>query len=288
MTPQKQEYRILNLASLKQRVACLTLDVEQDFGDLLDEPAYEGLDYIPNLVEWLEDKDIPLTCFVQGSILETHAAQIEPLFRLDAEFELHSYSHPGPREINSHAEIERGRQAYREFFRKDPIGYRTPLGAINGKDYQVLASNGFKFDSSVFPSLRPDVFSNMRKPTKPYFLNEAQIVEFPITVFSNIIRIPVALSYIKLFGKPYLDLLRLVHCPNLIIFDFHLHDLFRLSSSSKIRSKRLPFIYRKIYRRIYQEEKTSGMRILDEFIAALQKKAYSFLKLVDLYDAIGK
>ena len=286
MTPNKQEYHILNLDSLKQKVVCLTLDVEQDYGDLLDEPSYEGLQHIPDLVNLFKGRNIPLTCFVQGSILETHAAQLEPFSRLDVEFELHSYSHPGPNEIDSTAEIERGRQAYREFFHKDPLGYRTPLGAIKGKDYQVLASNGFKFDSSVFPSFRPGVFNNLRKPTKPYLLNETKIIEFPFTVFSDFIRVPVALSYIQLFGKPYLDLLKVVHCPNLIIFDFHLHNLFKLSSANKIPLARLSFIYRKIFSRIYQEE--GGLHILDELITSLQKRGYTFHKLVDLYEAIVK
>lgn len=270
-----------------KKVACLTLDIEQDYGDLLENPSYEGLEHVPELVKILKEKNIPLTCFVQGSLLESHSTQIESFFALDVEFELHSYSHPGSKSINTRFEIEKGREAYRRFFGENPLGYRSPLGIINDQDYEILTANGFKFDSSVFPSLRPGVFNNLRKPTKPYHINGLGITEFPFTVFSDVIRIPIALSYLKLIGKPYIYLLKAFSLPSLIIFCFHLHDLFELSSSNKIPLKEYPLIYRKIFRKIYQERK-SGLLILEEFIKILQKKEYMFLKLIDVYKMMPK
>jgi len=190
--------------------------------------------------------------------------------------------------MNFEFEVKKSKKAYRRFFAKDPLGYRSPLGFINGgNDYKILVSNGFKFDSSIFPSWRPGAFNNLNKPLTPYFLNSCPIVEFPFTVFSDIIRIPIALSYIKLFGSPYLYLLKLSSLPNLIIFDFHLHDLFRLTSVDKIfLENRLPFFYKKLFKRIYQEKEDTGFLILNEFIQSLQKKRYIFLKLADVYEAL--
>jgi len=285
----KSKYTIINCPTLKNRkVACLTLDVEQDYGDLLNEPSYEGLAHIPELVNFFKAKGIPLTSFVQGSLFETHPGMIDQLAELDVEFELHSYSHPKPGQMDSKVEIEKGGEAYRKFFSKDPIGYRAPLGIINSKDYEILASNGFKFDSSVFPSLRPGAFNNLRKPTKPCFVDNAKVIEFPFTVFSSIIRIPIALSYIKLLGKPYLYLLRAFNLPKLIVFSFHLHDLFQLSSSGKIPFEKSSFIYKRIFNRIYSEGKLNGLQLLNEFVSLLRKRGYAFSKLVDIYQVVSE
>ena len=280
----REKYHILNLRSLKQKIVCLTLDVEQDFGDLLDEPEYEGLHHIVKLVSLFTQKNIPLTCFVQGSLFETHPTSVEQLSALDAEFELHSYSHPSPRASNTKFEIERGKQAYIDFFNREPIGYRAPLGSINGEGYETLASNGFKFDSSVFPSVRPGVFNNLNKPIVPYVFNNSGMVEFPITVFSKVIRTPISLSYIRLLGKPYFHLLRRSTLPNLIIFSFHLHDIYSLSSSSSIPLAGLPLLYKAIFRKLYTGRNVNGMSLLENLIALFSAKGYRFLKLIDIYN----
>lgn len=282
------QYTIINCPALRdKKIVCLTLDLEQDYGDLLEKLSYEGLKHIPELVNFLQERNIPLTCFVQGSLFETHPTQIKQLSVLDVEFELHSYSHPGSEEMNSRFEIEKGTEAYRKFFGREPVGYRSPLGVINAKDYEILASNGFRFDSSIFPSLRPGAFNNVRKPTKPFRIDGSEIIEFPFTVFSNIIRIPIALSYIKLIGKPYFYLLKTFSLPNLVVFDFHFHDLFLLSSSDKIPIKDYSFLYRWVFRRIYQGS-GSGLAILDRLLTVLQKRGYNFQKLAEVYEAISK
>ncbi|MCL0075578.1 polysaccharide deacetylase family protein [Dehalococcoidia bacterium] len=284
----KEEYTILTLHALKKKVACLTLDVEQDYGTVLEEPSYDGIEHIPDLVEFFKRRNIPLTCFVQGSLFETHPAQIEQLAILDVEFGLHSFSHPAAKDADVKFEIESGKQAYLNFFGKEPVGYRFPDGVISREGYQILAANGFKFDSSIFPSLRPNAFNNLGLPTKPYFLNHCQIVELPFTVFSNVIRIPIALSYIKLLGKPYFYFLKTLPLPDLIIFDFHLHDLFRLNSVNRIPLEKFPSYYRRIFKRIYYGGKVNGIHILDEFIATLRKKKYTFSKLIDVYEAASR
>jgi len=80
----RKEYTVFNLSGFKdKKIVCLTLDVEQDYGDLLDEPSYEGLKYVPKLAKFLKEKNIALTCFTQGSLFETHPNEIEQLFFLD-------------------------------------------------------------------------------------------------------------------------------------------------------------------------------------------------------------
>ena len=285
MALSKDKYTILDFYALREKVVCLTLDFEQDYGTLLKEPSYEGIDHIPDFVDFFKERNIPLTCFAQGSLLETHPAQVQQLATLDVEFELHSFSHPRAKESNDQLEIERCKHAYLNFFNKEPIGYRYPNGVINKEGYEILAKHGFKFDSSIFPSIRPGSFNNLRKPTKPYRINNHGIIEFPFTVFSNIIRVPIALSYIKLLGKPYLYLIKAFNLPAFIVFDFHLHDLFNLNFLDKTLLRKSSIIEGLIFRKIYDKD-SEGLVIFDELIAILQKKGYRFQKLVDVYGAL--
>lgn len=295
MASNKREYSLIDLGALRdKKVVCLTLDIEQDYGDLLDTPCYEGLQHVPDLVSFFKEKSVPLTCFVQGSLLETHPAQVKQFSALDVDFELHSYSHPKPRQRIIEREIERGKEVYRKFFGKDPIGYRAPLGVINTHDYGILASHGFKFDSSIAPSVRLGVFNELLKPRQPYLMNNFNMVEFPITMFSGVVRVPMSLSYLKLFGKSWL--MRIFSWPNFILFYFHIHDLFELDSASQLPLKgfnpiyRLIYtpLYRMIFRSIYQKQKGSGFTILDELITAFRQRGYTFYRLDDVYKSVMK
>lgn len=287
MRRNKESYACIDLGDLKdKKIVCLTLDLEQDYGDLLDELSYDGLEHIPTLVDFLKERKIPLTCFVQGSLFETHPDRINQLAQLDAEFELHSYSHPKPAERNFKFEIGMGKVVYKKFFDEDPIGYRAPLGVIDDEDYKILADEGFKFDSSVFPTIRPGDFNNMAKPTNPYFLNGERMVEFPLAVVSDIVRVPLSLSYVKLIGWPYIRLLKTFNLPNLIVFNIHIHDLFHLNSSKKIPLQNSSFIYRRIFKRIYQKENIDGFDLLNKIITIFETKQYTFLKLIDIYNSV--
>jgi peptidoglycan/xylan/chitin deacetylase (PgdA/CDA1 family) len=286
-TKSSGEYSLIDLRSLGGKVFCLTLDVEQDFGARLGSASYEGLEHIPELAGLLKRRDIPLTCFLQGSLLETHPAEIGLFHPLDVEFELHSYSHMSPEAYDIKFEIEMGKKVYNSFFNRNPLGYRAPLGVINQDDYRILSAAGFKYDSSVFPSFRPGIFNNLKKPIAPYLLNGTNIIEFPFTVLSPIIRVPIALSYIKLLGRPFINLLKTVPCPNLIVFDFHLVDLFQLKCSNNIPIQSLSFPNRKAFQKIYQDG-IDGLCLLDELISIFLKKGYVFMKLGDVFRRLSK
>jgi hypothetical protein len=280
------KHNLLQHSALKNRkISCLTLDLESDHSDLLDEPRYMGLEHIPELVAFLRKAGVPLTCFVQGSLLETHPDYIQLLIDADVEFELHSYSHPDSTDLDTRFEVVRGKEAYRKFFAEDPLGYRSPLGIIREEDYEILAANGFRFDSSIYPSLRPGFFNNLGKPIQPFRVATTDIIEFPFTAFSGLIRVPLTVSYLKLFGQPYSFLIKIFPLPDLIIFAFHLHDLFRLSSSSEIPLEKYSHIHKMAFKRIYNSRQ-DGLLILREFVETLRRKGYSFCKLVDVYEAV--
>jgi len=285
----KQKYNEINISSLTNtKTVCLTLDLEQDYGDLLEKPSYDGLGYVPDLTSFIKERNIPLTIFVQGFLIEKFPDTIEQLSNLNVEFELHSYSHFRYEKTNTKYEVESGKKAYNKYFGKYPKCYRFPSGIFNNSDYAILAANGFQFDSSVFPSMRPGTFNNLNMPVKPYYLKEYNMIELPFTVFSRFVRIPVALSYVKLLDWPYLELLKSPLLPKFIIFNFHMHDLFTLPAASNINNGESSLLDRLIFKRIYQQKKNNGFILLGKMISMFQERKYTFAKLETIYDLIIK
>jgi peptidoglycan/xylan/chitin deacetylase (PgdA/CDA1 family) len=283
----KQKINDIIIGSLPEnKTVCLTLDLEQDYGDLLKIPEYQGLKYIPDLASFIRQSNISLTVFVQGSIFEMFPDVIGQLSELDVEFELHSYSHRRYQNTNTKYEVESGKSAYYKYFGRNPKGYRFPSGIFNASDYKTLVDNGFQFDSSVFPSVRPGAFNNLNKPITPYYLNDPGIIEFPFTVFSRFLRIPIALSYIRLLGWPYLELIKSPILPKFIILNFHMHDLFTLPTASKINAQESSLLSKYIYKRIYLQEKSNGYSLLKIIVAMLKKRKFTFAKLETIYPLI--
>lgn len=284
-----EKYQPVDLSCIAdRRIACLSLDVEQDYGTLLRTPQYEGLKNIPILVKYLEDQSIPLTCFVQGSLFNTHSEKLNDFFELDVEIEPHSYSHPGPEDMDFDFEIRKSISAYKDFTGEAPLGYRSPDGYINGKAYyETLWTNGIKYDSSVFPSFRPGRFNHLNHPTKPYSVLSGKIIELPFSVLSPILRIPISLSYLKLFGWYFFQALQRMELPNLIIFDFHLHDLSRLSNFDHIfMQKKHSILHSWTFKDIYHTKGDQGFLVLQKFIDILNAKKYEYIKVKDIYQEI--
>ncbi len=75
--------------------------------------------------------------------------------------------------------------------------------------------------------------------------------------------------------------------PDLIIFDFHLHDLSLLPSFDEISSQnRLPLYQKALFKRIYKNKGDQGFFVLNQFIELLQENGYRFFKVEDLVQGI--
>lgn len=262
-----------------EKKICLTLDLECDYGTVPSRKTYQCLEKIDDLIDILSSRDIPLTCFVQTSILQSHPHVIEKLKNIDVEFEPHSHDHIYGDMHNGNSDIVKSIEVYKEFFNKNPVGYRFPNGVIESSDYNVLEDMGIKYDSSIFPSWRPGHFNNTSQPIKSFYPENTSILEIPFTVLSSKIRIPIALSYIKLFGPFYPALIEKLSLPNPIIFDFHLHDLIDSNAYNDLP----PF-----YKIIYGHNRYKGLHYLIRFIEHMQKENYNFIKMSDLFTSLKK
>lgn len=258
----------------------LTLDFECDYGTALRTNYYTAVQEAPQLVELLEAHDVPVSCFIQTEILENYPETVDPFRTADVpvDFHAHSHTHPDRATADVEYEVTESVRRIREAFDTDPIGFRFPDGAVKPQDYEVLAENDVDFSSSVFPSWRPGRFNNLDALTTPYEMSNTGIVELPFTVYSNYLRIPVSLSYLKLFGAAY-ERLVTMNPPDVIVLDLHMHDLITPPTFSE-----LSFPYQVVYTR----QKHAGLAVLDRVIQRLRNHGYVFGQMTDLHEAVSE
>ena len=168
--------------------------------------------------------ELKLTVFATGRVLEHQREALEYFQRMGAEIELHGYDHV-LQESTAAGEVRKGVAAYRNVFGKVPLGYRAPGGVISPTLMEELVRAGIRYDSSVFPSFRWGMYSNLGSPLGPHRHPHLPLLELPIGVVPGA-RLPIAASYIRLLGFPlYKILFRLFGRPSPIVYLLHLVDL---------------------------------------------------------------
>ncbi|RME89618.1 MAG: hypothetical protein D6770_04090 [Anaerolineae bacterium] len=266
------------MTSPPQKLACITLDVEADLANsrgrirLFDEP-----DLLERYVRILEKHDVRLTAFLVTSVLERYGADILELAkRIPTEFGVHSHRHD-PRTACTRAEIRLAVQTFREFLGKDPAGFRAPIGAITAEGLHALMDYGFRFDSSLYPSIRfgKNGYWNPHMPIVPFRVTRegADLMECPITALPTV-RVMFALSYVKLLGwRAYRALLALFPLPDMAVFLSHPHDLYRPKFDDGVRGLEKRAILRNAQR---------GMDIFERVLIRLQEQGYRFVHMGEM------
>lgn len=256
------------------QVVYLTVDYECDYGTALSENRYGALDETPWLASLINRLDIPLTCFVQTEVLEERPGEVERLDSASSPVSFHPHSHTHCRRENTEIadEIAKATQVYEDFFGERPAGYRFPNGNVRPEDYELLAENGYQFDASVFPSWRPGHFDNTDASTSPEYLAEYDLFELPFTVYSERLRIPTALSYCRLLGMSFKQLL-LRRPPEVMVLNIHMHDLVNPPAFDNLS---------RLYRGIYSRN-THAKQLLEDMLCRLQEAGYEFRQMDDLH-----
>lgn len=255
----------------------LTLDLECDFGTALERNTYQAVSEIDRLAALLEATSTPLTCFVQTDVLDVRPEAVETLRQCDVpvQFHPHSHNHRPRDQTVMREEVEVSTARFTDFFGTRPTGYRFPDGNLRDADYRVLASAGYQFDASVFPTWRPGQFNNVNVPRTPTYLERFDLFELPFTVLSPYAPIPTGLSYARVFGRLYTNSL-LRFPPDPVVFNIHMHDLNTPPSAAD-----LPRIYRAIYSR-----NDDGFKLLRRILAGFDRAGYSFDTMDDAHEEL--
>lgn len=264
---------------MREKLACITLDMEPDYGDhqthirLLENP-----EFYERYIAVINKHGVKVTMFTVTSLLENYGERFTKFAeRIPLELAAHSNSHD-PYNACSPEEIEASKKAFLKHTGAAPLGYRAPIGRINKAGLAHLMDHGYRYDASLYPSMRPGKFGyfNLRMPNVPFRVvrGSDSLIEFPFTSLSTI-RIVFGLSYVKLLGwRFYSLLLNVFGLPDVVVslshpYDFYTHltadGLSGLEKFALLRNARHGFDY------------------FEKMITTLKERGYQFIFVSELY-----
>ena len=265
------------------RIACLTLDVESDFLDptgtirLLERPElydrYLGI---------LRSRGVKLTGFLVTSLLPKYGEAYRRLSQqIPVEFAIHSHAHDMDNPC-SPDDIRLAVRMFHDFMGADPLGYRAPVGQITRAGLETLMELGLRYDSSIYPSVRPGTewgYNNLHLPVAPFRVCDAgrSILEVPFASLSGL-RLNFSLSYVKLFGwNTYRLLLKLFPLPEQVAVLTHPHDHYFHLVQDHVTAPEKPLLLRNA---------RSAFDILEKMLDHLLAAGYRFEFMSTLCDSL--
>ena len=138
------------------------------------------------LLAILQENHITATFFVLGYVADQYPQLIEDIVSRGHELGVHGYYHRyvfnlTPSEFAQ--ELDRCLEAVHRITGTIPVGHRAPYFSINGDTawaFDILASRGFRYDSSVFPT-RNMLYGYPDAPRFPYLVEGIDLYELPAT-----------------------------------------------------------------------------------------------------------
>jgi peptidoglycan-N-acetylglucosamine deacetylase len=143
---------------------------------------------VPRILALLDTHSIQSTWFVPGHTIDTYPDLCRAIHAAGHEIAHHGYLHEAPVDLSRADEeiaLRRGIEACERHLGERPRGYRAPRWALSADSVELLAANGFLYDSSMMG----DDFSLYRCRTgdAPYvdrgygFGAEVDLVEVPVS-----------------------------------------------------------------------------------------------------------
>ena len=197
----------------------LTIDTEEEWhwgnDDFPDRDfSLENVEKLPAFQAFCETLGIRPTYFVDYAVASNNiGSTILREFVEDQKAEIGAHLHPWcnppyfgkTTEAESHvinlpheqvvAKLDALNTLLWEKFSIKPESFRSGRWGINAKTLRLLASRGYKIDSSVYPFYKNDYFSCIGAPEKPYWPSfenalapgqQRQILELPVTAGFNV------------------------------------------------------------------------------------------------------
>ncbi len=265
------------------KYACVTLDMEPDYGDPDGHiRLLENREFFERYISIINRHNVKVTMFTVTSLFEKFGDDLQKLAAsIPLEYSVHSHSHD-PHHACTLNEVAASQNAYQDFTGKMPLGYRAPIGRIDKSGLGHLMDHGFAYDASVYTSVRPGEFahSNLHMPNVPFRVarGEQSLVEFPFTSLSTV-RITFALSYVKLLGWGiYSKLLQVFGLPDIALLLSHPHDFYfgSIANTTTHGLERLALA----------RNSRHAFDYFEKTIIALKSQGYQFMFLSELYQEV--
>jgi polysaccharide deacetylase family protein (PEP-CTERM system associated) len=178
-------------------VNALSIDVEEYYHATIFQEAVNGVTAgLESRVEASTERVLALlaahrvraTFFVLGEVGAAHRDIVREIARGGHEVACHGYHHDlvyGQSPETFRAGIRRAKAVLEDTAGLPVVGYRAPSFSIGPEErwaYEVLAEEGFEYDSSVYPILH-DRYGDAEAPRFPYEIwrsGRDKLIEFPI------------------------------------------------------------------------------------------------------------
>lgn len=173
----------------------------------VDDPADHIEDSVGIVLDILRQHDVSATFFVVGEVAEEYPELIRKVQKEGHEIGSHGHTHTPLFELTPEefeAELERASAAIEAATGVEPLGFRAPNFSVTRETewaFDILESNGYHYDSSVFPVNTP-MYGVSGAPIRPYIVgrpdpfradsNDANsgLVEWPISAIDSVARLP--------------------------------------------------------------------------------------------------
>jgi len=158
------------------------------------------------VLDVLDEFDVSATFFVLGEVAEKYPLLVEEVYDRGHEIASHAYSHKTLYELGRDRfedKVHRSVRLLRQITGEQPIGFRAPSFSIDNTTrwaFDALQRHGFKYDSSIFP-VKTQLYGVPNAPVHIYRPSiddvaeddpDGKIIEFPMTVFEFVRRIPIS------------------------------------------------------------------------------------------------
>jgi peptidoglycan/xylan/chitin deacetylase (PgdA/CDA1 family) len=244
----------------------LTFDVEEaDVLNVEKEKQFvasrEGLLY---LIDMLNQYNIKATLFTTTSFAQKYPKLIRDLNNDGHEIASHGYIHSDSY-FSDLSNIPLAKKEIEKIIKKQVNGFRAPRFEI--KRISELSNFGFKYDSSLHPTLMPGKYMGIFKKRKIHDIGS--LIEIPPSVLP-LIRLPIAWVFFKNFGKTYPKIFTKINnlfsdYTMLIFHPWEFSDLSNMNLS--------PIIKRKHGREL--------LDMLENYIIFCKKNNYQFFTVSD-------
>lgn len=144
------------------------------------------------ILDLLDARRVRATFFVVGSVADTHPDLVRQIAARGHEVGSHSYAHrliSTMTQAELRGDVSRSRRQLQDLTGQNILGFRAPefsVGRLDHWCFDVLAEEGFAYDSSVFP-VRGTRYGVQDAPRSPFKIRGASgrvIWEYPLAVAS--------------------------------------------------------------------------------------------------------
>jgi len=197
----------------------LTVDLEEyfqvsNFERVIDRARWDALpsrvaDATKRLLDLFDHTGHRATFFSLGWVAERQPTLLREIAGRGHEIACHGHEHDlvyalGPERFR--ADLRRSRRALEQAVGAPVVGYRAPSYSVTRASLwalDVLAEEGFRFDSSIFPTRHPryGIPGFVREPVRLVLPGGASLAEFPLTT------LPLGPVALPLAGGAYLRFL---------------------------------------------------------------------------------